>query len=131
MKLTTLKLNANKISSFPSSVFLPNLRELNLANNSITQLIQNDSNTIFIPLLEILNLNHNQISDIDNNNDTIDTIQEASNTTSNTTSNNTTISIWQNFPFIVELYLAFNKIDTVSTFNTIRYHIIIVVVFKY
>ena len=108
IKLATLKLNANKISTFPSSVFLPNLRELQLANNSITHLVQNDNNTIFMPLLEILNLNHNQISDIDNNNATI---QETNNT----------ISIWQNFPFIVELYIAFNKIDTVQTFNTIRY----------
>jgi len=66
-----------------------------------------------MPLLEILNLNHNQISDIDNNNDTT---QEANSTISNT------VSIWQNFPFIVELYLAFNKIDTIHTFNTIRYH---------
>jgi len=73
-----------------------------MANNCIRSI---SDSTIFMPLLEVLNLQHNEISDIDNNND------NGTQTCSN--------SVWRNFPFLIELYLAYNKIETLQTFDTI------------
>jgi hypothetical protein len=119
-----------------------------MANNSISYLINSDSHinddidddddndyvinnhyhnanntTIFMPLLEKLNLNDNNISNIDDTNTKTNTNTTTSNNNNDTKSNTNTndTSFWANFPILMELFLAYNKIGTIASFATISH----------